>query len=67
MLCVIPRINLLLVALVAALMLCAAGCVATEQERISDYNNDGLFLFQQGDYVGARESFKAALADGWVV
>ncbi|MBM4070841.1 MAG: tetratricopeptide repeat protein [Planctomycetes bacterium] len=48
-------------ALVAALLLCA-GCVAVEQERIREYNEDGIYLFRRGDYVAARESFKAALA-----
>lgn len=40
---------------------CLAGCVGPEDERIRDYNADGVFLFQQGDYRSARESFQAAL------
>ena len=42
--------------------LCLAGCVSPHQERVRDYSQDGLHLFQCGDYVGARESFQAALA-----
>ncbi len=39
----------------------AVGCMATPLERARDYNADGLFLYQQGDYAHARESFQAAL------
>lgn len=39
-----------------------AGCVAAEQELAQDYNNGGVSLYQDADYAGARESFKAALA-----
>jgi Tfp pilus assembly protein PilF len=44
------------------LALLLAGCVTAEQDRIQDYNNDGVYLFQRGDYQAARESFQAALA-----
>jgi tetratricopeptide (TPR) repeat protein len=48
---------------VAGLALLIGGCVLTgEQERIRDYNEDGVFLFQRGDYAGARDSFQAATA-----
>jgi tetratricopeptide (TPR) repeat protein len=48
---------------VAGLLLLVGGCVLTgEQERVRDYNEDGVFLFQRGDYAGARDSFQAATA-----
>lgn len=46
----------------ALLVLCLGGCATGLQERAEEYNEDGLQLFRQGDYVYARESFKAALA-----
>jgi tetratricopeptide (TPR) repeat protein len=46
-------------ALAPALVL--AGCVADTQERLADYNQDGVFLFRHGDYHAARECFQAAL------
>jgi tetratricopeptide (TPR) repeat protein len=46
---------------VAGLALCLGGCVTTQEERVHDYNQDGVFLFQRGDYRGARDSFQAAL------
>lgn len=45
----------------AALALCLTGCVADTQERLADYNQDGLHLFHSGDYRAARECFQAAL------
>src|SRR5262245_48868249 len=39
-----------------------AGCMTAADQRLRDYTNDGVYLFQQGDYRAARESFKAALA-----
>jgi Tfp pilus assembly protein PilF len=39
------------------------GCVSfTVQERVQHYNDDGLYLFQQGQYLMACDSFAAALA-----
>lgn len=38
-----------------------AGCVTTTEERVHDYNEDGVYLYQKGDYAGARDSFQAAL------
>lgn len=45
-----------------ALALCLEGCESASQERLRDYNLDGVYLFQRGDYAAARESFQAALA-----
>jgi Flp pilus assembly protein TadD len=39
-----------------------AGCVSTDDQRLRDYNDDGVHLFQRGSYNDARESFQAALA-----
>ncbi len=50
------------VACAALLALCLGGCATAIQERADEYNQDGLELFEQGEYVLARESFKAALA-----
>ena len=44
------------------LALFAVGCETTKQERVRAYNDDGVELFQKGDYGNARESFQAALA-----
>ena len=45
-----------------ALTFCLGGCESASQERLSDYSQDGLYLFQRGNYAAARESFQAALA-----
>jgi Tfp pilus assembly protein PilF len=42
--------------------LLAAGCAPTGQERLREYNEDGVRLFQRGAYSDARDSFRAALA-----
>ncbi|HEV3115527.1 MAG TPA: tetratricopeptide repeat protein [Gemmataceae bacterium] len=39
-----------------------AGCMSETQERVHTYNEDGLHLFQQGEYQQARDSFLAAAA-----
>jgi tetratricopeptide (TPR) repeat protein len=44
-----------------ALSFALGGCESASQERLRDYNNDGVYLFQRGDYGAARESFQAAL------
>lgn len=44
------------------LTLIFTGCTASIPERVRDYNEDGVHLFQTGDYGNARESFQAALA-----
>lgn len=41
--------------------LVAGGCAPANQERVADFNQDGVYLFQRGDYRAARESFEAAL------
>lgn len=46
---------------VAGLALWLTGCTVDDQERVRDYNEDGIRLYQHGDYVDARESFEAAL------
>src|SRR5260370_20198274 len=43
------------------LALCLVGCESASEERLRDYNQDGVYLFQRGDYAAARESFQAAL------
>ncbi len=42
--------------------LLAAACAPTGQERLREYNEDGVRLFQRGAYGDARDSFRAALA-----
>src|SRR5262245_59813135 len=55
-------LRIALVALHLAAPLLVAGCLPDVHDRVNDYNDDGLFLYKQGDYEGARETFKAALA-----
>jgi Tfp pilus assembly protein PilF len=43
------------------LLLALPGCADTNQERLQQLNDDGLFLFKKGDYDNARQSFEAAL------
>jgi Tfp pilus assembly protein PilF len=38
------------------------GCAQTAQDRVREYNEDGVMLFKKGDYAHARETFQAALA-----
>lgn len=45
--------------LTACLLL--AGCTTPLPQRVCEYNADGLFLYQKGDYAHARDSFEAAL------
>ncbi len=40
----------------------AAGCASTDDQRLRDYNDDGVHLFERGAYKDAGESFQAALA-----
>jgi tetratricopeptide (TPR) repeat protein len=49
-------------ALLSGLLLAVAACAETGQERLHEYNQDGVVLFQKGSYDHARESFEAALA-----
>src|SRR5437764_11832527 len=37
-------------------------CAPTNQDRVRDYNEDGLHLFRHGEYAKAAESFEAAIA-----
>lgn len=50
--------------LAALLGLCSvsAGCQTDQHDRFLNYSNEGVRLFQSGDYVSAREEFEAALA-----
>jgi len=47
-------------ALILILACGLAGCAGPAQERINDYNQDGVHLFRTGDYRAALESFQAA-------
>jgi tetratricopeptide (TPR) repeat protein len=47
---------------VAAVALAAGACAPAAQDRVRDYNEDGIHLFKRGDYAHARETFQAALA-----
>lgn len=42
-------------------LLVLAGCATTMDERVKDFNDDGVYMFARGDYRAARESFEAAL------
>ncbi len=42
-------------------LLFLAGCTSTVQERAHTFNEDGVRLFQSGNYAAARENFQAAL------
>jgi Tfp pilus assembly protein PilF len=44
------------------LLLAPLGCASPIDERVRDYQEDGVHLFSRGDYQGARESFEAAVA-----
>jgi Flp pilus assembly protein TadD len=46
---------------VAGLAACLFGCANDVQERVREYNQDGLVLYQRGDFRGARETFEVAL------
>lgn len=43
------------------LAVCLGGCVSAEQQRLRDYNAEGVQLFQRGEYAAARQTFQAAL------
>jgi Flp pilus assembly protein TadD len=40
----------------------ASGCVNPAAEKVHDFTEDGIHLYNTGDYFNARESFQAALA-----
>lgn len=46
----------------AVLACCLAGCVSPQDDRVREYNADGVYLFAQGAYPEAKETFQAALA-----
>jgi tetratricopeptide (TPR) repeat protein len=46
----------------AGLALFWSGCASTEVDRVRIYNDEGVHLFEQGDYLTARECFQSALA-----
>jgi tetratricopeptide (TPR) repeat protein len=43
------------------LMLATVGCVTTADQRVKEFNDDGVHMFGRGDYAAARDSFEAAL------
>ncbi len=43
------------------LVLGMGGCVPLAQERVRDFNEDGVHLFKSGDYQQAEECFQTAL------
>ncbi|MBL8796498.1 MAG: tetratricopeptide repeat protein [Planctomycetia bacterium] len=46
----------------AILGCCLAGCASPDDQRVRDYNADGVHLFAQGAYPEAQQTFQAALA-----
>jgi Tfp pilus assembly protein PilF len=42
--------------------LLTAGCETDKHERFKQYSDDGVHLYQRGDFVGARDQFEAASA-----
>jgi Tfp pilus assembly protein PilF len=53
---------MLRVAWIALPALLAAACAPAGQERLREYNEDGVRLFQRGAYADARASFLAGLS-----
>src|SRR3984885_10881634 len=47
---------------VILMLLTAPGCVAPGQEKVRAFTEDGVHLYNLGDYKDAKESFQAALA-----
>jgi Tfp pilus assembly protein PilF len=46
-----------------AVLACGLGaCAPDHRQNIREFNDDGLFLYQRGEFGHARESFEAALA-----
>ena len=39
----------------------AVGCASTTDQRLKEFNDDGVYLFGRGDYQAAQDSFEAAL------
>src|SRR5437763_1532706 len=48
--------------LACLIVLGLAGCAPIIQERVHDLQQDGLLLYQRGNFTGARETFQTALA-----
>ncbi len=48
--------------LAALLLPLVAGCATPAEEKARAYNEDGVYLYRQGQYVDARDSFRAGLA-----
>jgi tetratricopeptide (TPR) repeat protein len=46
---------------IAGLGLALSSCVSPNEERVRDYNQDGVYLYERGNYRDASESFRAAL------
>jgi Flp pilus assembly protein TadD len=47
---------------VAGMAWLVIGCAQTVQDRVHEYNEDGVQLYKAGSFAQARESFQAALA-----
>jgi Flp pilus assembly protein TadD len=45
---------------ITSLALLLASCTPTSQELVKQYNDDGVLLFERGNYAAARQSFGAA-------
>src|SRR5437763_12740592 len=45
---------------IAALSLFVAACVPSSQELVRQYNEDGVLLYERGEFNHAQESFEAA-------
>src|SRR5439155_9585504 len=44
----------------AGMVLALAGCSPAVQDRVREYNREGVLLYERGDFAGAREHFQAA-------
>jgi Flp pilus assembly protein TadD len=45
---------------IVGLALFLSSCTPTAQELVKQYNDDGVLLYERGDYAAARQSFEAA-------
>jgi len=43
------------------LLLALAGCVTAADQRIKQFNDDGVYLFARGEFRSAKENFESAL------
>jgi tetratricopeptide (TPR) repeat protein len=46
---------------VSLLLLPLVGCVTAADQRVKEFNDDGVNMFSRGDFPAARDSFEAAL------